>query len=143
MTAAGLTGNLLTERYVTQGGNMLGKKKKDAIIKKYKTHDKDTGSAEVQIAILTAEIKELTKHLKDHIHDQSSRRGLLRKVNLRRKLLKYLARENQESYEKIVDLLKLKKRQFNEAKPLIEEPEETTEETNDEEEASSDDREEE
>ena len=88
---------------------MLSKKKKDAIIKKYKTHEKDTGSSEVQIAILTAEIKDLTDHLKNHKHDFSSRRGLLRKVNLRRKLLKYLSRENHESYEELIKKLKIKK----------------------------------
>lgn len=93
---------------------MLSKKKKDAIIKKFKVHDKDTGSSEVQIAILTEEIKELTKHLKSHKHDVSSRRGLLRKVNLRRKLLRYLSRENPKSYTKLITTLKIKKRKYAE-----------------------------
>ena len=69
---------------------MLDKKTKEKIIKKFATHKGDTGSTQVQVAILTAEIKDLTKHLQDHKHDFSSRRGLLKKVGQRRKLLKYL-----------------------------------------------------
>lgn len=88
---------------------MLTKKEKDKLIEKYKTHKSDTGSSEVQIAILTEEIKRLTSHLKDHKKDFSSRRGLLHKVGLRRRLLKYLERENQESYEDLIKKLKLKK----------------------------------
>ena len=67
---------------------MLSKTKKDNVIAKFKTHANDTGSSQVQVAILTEEIKELTKHLKSHQHDYSSRRGLLKKVNERKKLLK-------------------------------------------------------
>jgi len=89
---------------------MLDKKKKDKIIAKYKMHEKDTGSPEVQIAILTAEIKELTEHLKDHKKDFSSRRGLIKKVSQRRKLLQYLQRENEASYDEITKKLKIKKR---------------------------------
>ena len=89
---------------------MLDKKKKDRIIAKYKMHDKDTGSPEVQIAILTAEIKELTEHLKDHKKDFSSRRGLIKKVSQRRKLLQYLQRDNEKSYDEITKKLKIKKR---------------------------------
>ncbi len=81
---------------------MLDKKKKDRIIEKYKTHESDTGSPEVQIAILSAEVKELTEHLKTHKKDFSSRRGLIKKVAQRRRLLHYLQRENPESYEGIV-----------------------------------------
>ncbi len=86
---------------------MLSKKKKDQIIAEFKTHKNDTGSTEVQIAILTAEIKELSKHLKDHKKDFSSRRGLLRKVSQRRRLLRYLERENEKSFDKIIKILKL------------------------------------
>ena len=86
----------------------LSKLKKEKIIKKFRTHDNDTGSSEVQIAILTEEIKELTEHLKGHKQDFSSRRGLLRKVQERRRLVKYLQRENQESYDKLIKELKLK-----------------------------------
>ena len=87
---------------------MLDKRKKERIITKYKTHDNDTGSSQVQIAILTEEIKELTKHLKTHKKDFSSRRGLLRKVAERRRLLSYLKREDEKSWEELVKDLKLK-----------------------------------
>lgn len=87
---------------------MLDKKLKARIIKKFKTHESDTGSSQVQIAILTEEIKQLTKHLKDHKKDYSSRRGLLRKVAERRKLLSYLYWEDQPGYDKLVSALKLK-----------------------------------
>lgn len=87
---------------------MLEKKAKEKIIKKFKTHESDTGSAQVQIAILTEEIKRLTKHLKDHKKDFSSRRGLLKKVAERRKLLKYFRREDEAAYEKLIKDLKLK-----------------------------------
>ena len=88
---------------------MLDKKKKIAIIKKFKTHEEDTGSPQVQIAILTEEIKELTDHLKTHKKDFSSRRGLFRKVNLRRKLLQYLAKTDEKGYEALTKKLKIKK----------------------------------
>lgn len=87
---------------------MLDKKKKQRIIEKFKTHKSDTGSSEVQIAILTEEIKELTKHLREHKKDFSSRRGLLAKVSLRHKLLRYLEREDEKRFNKIVKILKLK-----------------------------------
>lgn len=87
---------------------MLDKKAKDKIIKKFRVHEGDTGSTPIQIAILTEEIKELTEHLKTHRKDFSSRRGLLKKVSERRKLLWYLKRENQEQYDHVVKELKLK-----------------------------------
>lgn len=87
---------------------MIDKKKKAQIIKKFATHENDTGSSEVQIALLTEEIKNLTEHLKTHKKDFSSRRGLLRKVSERRKLLKYLQRENPDSFEELTKKLKLK-----------------------------------
>ncbi|MEK7653588.1 MAG: 30S ribosomal protein S15 [Patescibacteria group bacterium] len=87
---------------------MIDKKKKQQIIKKFATHENDTGSSEVQIALLTEEIKNLTDHLKLHKKDFSSRRGLLRKVAERRKLLRYLERENLESFNELVQKLKLK-----------------------------------
>ncbi len=87
---------------------MLSAKKKQNLINKYKKHAKDTGSAEVQIAILTEEIKELTKHLKTHKHDHSSRRGLLKKLGERRRLMRYLESDNRASYESIIAALKLK-----------------------------------
>jgi small subunit ribosomal protein S15 len=87
---------------------MLDKKKKNQIIQKFKTHANDTGSPEIQIAILTEEIKELTKHLQLHKKDYSSRRGLIKKVALRRKLLRYLEKENVTSFEDITKKLKIK-----------------------------------
>ncbi len=87
---------------------MLDKKTKEKIIKKFRVHETDTGSSQVQIAILTEEIKELTDHLKNHKHDFSSRRGLLKKVGERRKLLKYLRKENAEQFKELATKLKLK-----------------------------------
>ena len=87
---------------------MLDKNNKKKLIKKFQTHEGDTGSSEVQIAILTAEIEELVEHLKAHHKDHSSRRGLLRKVGERRRLLRYLQKENQKSWEELVKKLKLK-----------------------------------
>ena len=87
---------------------MLDKKAKEKVIKKFRVHETDTGSPQVQIAILTEEIKELTEHLKNHKHDFSSRRGLLKKVGERRKLLKYLQKENAEQFLELAEKLKLK-----------------------------------
>lgn len=87
---------------------MLSKKKKQSIIKKHQTHEGDTGSSQVQIAILTAEIEELAGHLKAHHKDHSSRRGLLKKVGERRRLLRYLKKEDLKGYEALVIALKLK-----------------------------------
>jgi small subunit ribosomal protein S15 len=87
---------------------MLDVKKKQQVIKKFQTHTGDTGSSEVQIAILTAEIEELIEHLKNHHKDHSSRRGLLRKVSARRRLMRYLKKDNPESYEVITKRLKIK-----------------------------------
>lgn len=86
----------------------LDKAKKDRIIKAYKTHASDTGSPEVQIAILTEEIRELSGHLKSHKKDFSSRRGLLKKVGMRHRLFKYLEKEDPPSAEKLAERLKLK-----------------------------------
>ena len=87
---------------------MLDKKVKQRIINKFRTHEKDTGSSQVQIAILSEEIKLLTEHLNRHKHDNSSRRGLLRKVAERRKLLKYLQKEDEKAFIELVGKLKLK-----------------------------------
>jgi small subunit ribosomal protein S15 len=88
---------------------MLDKSKKDKIIKKHRTHETDTGSPQVQVAILSEEVKELTKHLKTHRKDFSSRRGLVKKVAERRRLLKYLERENEAAYKELIEQLGLKK----------------------------------
>lgn len=88
---------------------MLDKNLKERVIEKFKTHPNDTGSTEVQIALLSEEMKQLANHLKTHKKDNSSRRGLLRKINERRRLLKYLSHENPKSYLEIITRLKLKK----------------------------------
>ena len=87
----------------------LNKEMKTEIIKKYARNEKDTGSAEVQIAILTEEIKELTEHLKEHSHDFHSRRGLLKKVGQRRSLLNYLLKEDVARYRILIKSLGLRK----------------------------------
>ena len=81
--------------------------RKQDIIKKYRLHKTDTGSAEIQIALLTEELKELTEHLKKNKKDNSSRRGLLKKVSQRKRLLTYLKREDEKRYNNIVKKLKL------------------------------------
>ena len=83
--------------------------KKEKIIKEYQTHKEDTGSAEVQIAVTTTRIKELSTHLKRHPKDKHSRRGLLAMVNKRRKLLNYLSKDSPKSYKNIVKKLGLKR----------------------------------
>ncbi|MFO7937545.1 MAG: 30S ribosomal protein S15 [Kiritimatiellia bacterium] len=75
---------------------------KKAIRQQFERHERDTGSSEVQIAVLTREIKMLTEHLKANKKDHSSRYGLIRKVNTRRKLLDYLKRTNNELYKKVL-----------------------------------------
>ena len=87
----------------------LNKDLKTNIIKKYARDEKDTGSAEVQIAILSEEIKILTEHLKEHTHDYHSRRGLLKKVGQRRNLLNYLARKDINRYREVIKKLGLRK----------------------------------
>ncbi len=87
----------------------LSKEAKSQIIKKYAKSENDTGSAEVQIAILTEEINNLTEHLKEHKHDFHSRRGLLKKVGQRRSLLQYLIKTDVTRYRAIVKSLGLRK----------------------------------
>lgn len=87
----------------------LTKEVKAEIIKEFAKSEKDTGSAEVQIAILTKEINELTEHLKVHIHDYHSRRGLLKKVGQRRNMLQYLAKKDIQSYREVIKKLGLRK----------------------------------
>ncbi|MCI5836156.1 MAG: 30S ribosomal protein S15 [Firmicutes bacterium] len=87
----------------------LTKEAKENIVKKYARGEADTGSPEVQIAILTEEIKTLTEHLKEHSHDFHSRRGLLKKVGQRRSLLNYLLKKDVTRYREIVKSLGLRK----------------------------------
>ena len=87
----------------------LTKEAKAKIIKDFAKNDKDTGSTEVQIAILTEEINNLTLHLKEHKHDYHSNRGLLKKVGQRKNLLKYLAKTDIKSYRNVIKKLGLRK----------------------------------
>jgi len=80
----------------------LDKEVKSELINKYKIHEKDTGSADVQIAVLTQRINDLTEHLKSHKKDHHSRLGLLRLVRQRQKLLLYLNRTNSQRYQKLI-----------------------------------------
>ena len=85
------------------------KEQKEKIIKEFRINDKDCGSAQVQIAILTSEINDLTEHLKTHIHDYHSKRGLLMKVGKRRKLLAYLKENDVVAYRDVIKRLNLRK----------------------------------
>ena len=88
---------------------MIRKEEKTAVIEANKTHENDTGSPEVQVAILTARIQQLTEHLKIHKHDNHSRRGLLKMVGKRRKLLDYLAKKDIERYRALIAKLGIRK----------------------------------
>ena len=83
--------------------------KKQEVIEKYRLHDKDTGSPEVQVALLSERINHLTGHLKSHKKDHHSRRGLLRMVNQRRKLLDYLKRNDLARYQELISRLGLRR----------------------------------
>ena len=87
----------------------MTKERKQEIINTYKRDEKDTGSPEVQIALLTERINELTEHLKEHKHDHHSRRGLLKMVGSRRNLLNYLGKKDVQRYRDIVEKLGLRK----------------------------------
>lgn len=88
---------------------MLTKRVKSKIINEFKINEKDTGSAEVQVGLLTRKIEELTKHLKKNPKDKHSRLGLLKMVSKRRKFLDYIKRNNLNNYSKIIKKLDLKK----------------------------------
>ena len=88
---------------------MIRKEVKDQVIAEYATHEGDTGSPEVQIAVLTYRINELTEHLRTHIHDDHSRRGLLKMVGKRRNLLDYLAKKDINRDRALIAKLGLRK----------------------------------
>ena len=88
---------------------MLTKQEKQKIIVDFETHTGDTGSPEVQIALLTKKINELTEHLKTHRKDHASRRGLLKMVGTRSALLKYVSNKDVKRYQKIISRLGLRK----------------------------------
>ena len=87
----------------------LTKEKKEEILKEFHVNDTDTGSSGIQVAMLTARIQELTIHLNEHKKDYSTRRGLIRMVNSRRKHLRYLYQSNPEQYATIIERLALKR----------------------------------
>ena len=82
---------------------------KDAIIREHATHEGDTGSPEVQVAVLSTRIRHLTEHLRVHKHDFHSRRGLLKMVGKRRRLLKYLQKKDVERYRALISRLRLRR----------------------------------
>ena len=86
----------------------ITKETKKTLISKFATNKKDTGSTEVQIAILSKRIQNLTEHFKNHKHDDHSKRGLLAMVNKRKKLLKYLSNKNIEKYKSLIDELNIR-----------------------------------
>lgn len=88
---------------------MLLASEKQAIIKKFALHEGDTGSPEVQVAVLTAEINRLTEHFKEHKHDYHSQRGLMKKVGRRKNLLTYLRSKDLDRYKKLISELGLRK----------------------------------
>lgn len=88
---------------------MIATEKKTEITKQYQLHSKDTGSADVQVALLTARINELTQHLQAHVKDHSSRRGLLKMVGERRRLLDYLSHTDTKRYAELIKKLNLRK----------------------------------
>ena len=87
----------------------MGKEQRTEIISNYQLHEKDTGSTEVQVALLTERIKQLTKHMMANRHDYSTQRGLLKLVGQRRRLLNYLSHENVSRYNKLIKSLGLRK----------------------------------
>lgn len=88
---------------------MLSSRKKQNVIKELRSHDSDTGSARVQVGLLSKQIDELTRHLKSNTKDNASRRGLLKMVSKRRKLLAYLAKTDEKQYTSVIKKLGLKK----------------------------------
>lgn len=87
----------------------LDKAEKQTVIEEYRLHDKDTGSVESQVAVLSTRITELTQHLRAHNHDESTRRGLLKMVGKRKKLLKYLNNKDVNKYRSLISRLGLRR----------------------------------
>ena len=87
----------------------MDKADKQAVIAEYRTHENDTGSTESQVAVLTTRITELTQHLREHKHDESTRRGLLKLVGKRRRLLRYLNSQDVNRYRSLIARLGLRR----------------------------------
>jgi small subunit ribosomal protein S15 len=88
---------------------LIAAERKQTVIQQHRTHDKDTGSPEVQVALLTERINELSDHFKSHAKDHHSRRGLLRIVSQRRRLLEYLRRTSPSRYQELIQRLGLRR----------------------------------
>ena len=88
---------------------MMTKDKRVELVTSFRTHDKDSGSPQVQVSLLTERIKEITDHLKTHRKDHTSRRGLLMLVGKRNRLLRYLGRTDRDGYQKLINTLGLRK----------------------------------
>ena len=104
-----LRGPLLYTHPKSQGRSMLGAERRHEIVKQHERKPGDTGSCEVQIALLSERISELTNHLQAHVKDHHSRRGLLKLVSQRRSLLDYLHRTNEGRYQSLIDKLGLRR----------------------------------
>jgi small subunit ribosomal protein S15 len=87
----------------------LGKEQRTEVVGNYQTHDTDTGSPDVQVALLTARINQMIDHLRIHIHDHHSRRGLLKMVGRRRRLLAYLQKKDRARYQQLIERLGLRR----------------------------------
>jgi small subunit ribosomal protein S15 len=103
--------NIVNPERLLKGGTVvaLSKEEKNSIIQEFHIHPRDTGSPEVQIALLTTRINQLVEHLKVHKHDEHSRRGLLKLVGKRRRHLAYLKRTDSKRYKEIIERLGLRK----------------------------------
>jgi len=98
-----------TEKSRSASGAVLARERKENVISRFRTHDSDTGSPEVQIAILSERITDLTEHFKTHKNDHASRRGLLMMVSKRRRLLDYLKTYDSERYKDVIQKLGIRK----------------------------------
>jgi small subunit ribosomal protein S15 len=104
----GSTYRLASRQLIEEVIGVIRKEKKQEVIATYKTHEADTGSPEVQVAVLTERVRELTEHLKIHTKDFHSRRGLLKMVGRRRKLLRYLREKDFNRYRSLIERLGLR-----------------------------------
>ena len=100
---------ILRAKQTKNNGNVMALSTKDEIKKEFRHHEKDSGSAGVQVALLSLRINKLTEHLKANKKDRSSRYGLIKMVSARRKLLDYLARTDKADYQSVIERLKLRR----------------------------------
>lgn len=105
----GALGTCESGKFIYTGRSFMAESSDTKDMKEFQLHDKDTGSADVQVALLTRRIAQLTEHLKSHAKDHSSRRGLLKMVATRRSLLDYLSRSKNDRYKSVIAKLNLRK----------------------------------